>query len=34
MTTTVELGSANGTKPAAPVPDDGRVGAAEEELAR
>src|SRR5262245_33665900 len=34
MTSTVELGSVNGTKPAAPVADDGRVGAAEEELAR
>jgi putative transposase len=34
MTTTVEPGSANGTKSAAPVTDDGRVGAAEEELAR
>ena len=34
MTMTVEPGSANGTKPAAPVTDDGRVGAAEEELAR
>jgi len=34
MTSTVEPGSANGTKPAAPAADDGRVGAAEEELAR
>jgi putative transposase len=34
MTTTVEPGAANGTKPAAPVTDDGRVGGAEEELAR
>jgi putative transposase len=34
MTTTVEPGSANGTEPAALVADDGRVGAAEEELAR
>jgi putative transposase len=34
MTTTVEPGAANGTKPAAPVADDGRVDAAEEELAR
>jgi putative transposase len=34
MTTTVEPGNANGTKPTAPVADDGRVGAAEEELAR
>jgi putative transposase len=34
MTLTVEPGNANGTKPAAPVADDGRVGAAEEELAR
>ena len=33
MTSTVEPGSANGTKPAAPAADDGRVGAAEEELA-
>jgi hypothetical protein len=34
MTTTVEPGAANGTKPAAPVADDGRVDAAAEELAR
>src|SRR5690349_18640122 len=34
MTMTVEPGAAKGTKPAAPVTDDGRVGAAEEELAR
>jgi putative transposase len=34
MTTAVEPGSANGTMPAAPVADDGRVGAAEEDLAR
>src|SRR6516164_8573518 len=34
MTTTVEPGSANGARPAASAADDGRVGAAEEELAR
>ena len=34
MTTTVEPGAANGTKPAAPAADDGRVDAADEELAR
>jgi putative transposase len=34
MTMTVEPGSANGTRPAAPAAGDGRVGAAEEELAR
>src|SRR5215469_6970273 len=34
MTTTVEPGSADGTRLAAPAADDGRVGAAEEELAR
>src|ERR1700745_3309131 len=34
MTTTVETGSANGAGPGGPAGDDGRVGAAEEELAR
>jgi putative transposase len=34
MTTTVEPGNADGTWPAGPLADDGRVGAAEEELAR
>ena len=34
MTSTVEPGAANGTGPAAAAADDGRVGAAEEELAR
>jgi putative transposase len=34
MTSTVEPGAANGTKPVAPAADDGRVDAAEEELAR
>ncbi len=34
MTATVEPGNENGTRPGAPVADDGRVGAAEEELAR
>ena len=34
MTTTVEPGNANGTKPTGPVADDGRVDAADEELAR
>jgi transposase-like protein len=34
MTTTVEPGAVNGTKPTAPVADDGRVDAADEELAR
>jgi putative transposase len=34
MTTTVEPGSANGTGPGGPAADDGRVGVAEEELAR
>ncbi len=34
MTTTVEPGNTNGTRPAGPAADDGRVGAAEEELAR
>jgi putative transposase len=34
MTTTVEPGSANGARPGGPAGDDGRVGAAEEELAR
>src|SRR5215472_4356905 len=34
MTTTVEPGSSNGTKLGGPAGDDGRVGAAEEELAR
>jgi transposase-like protein len=34
MSTTVEPGGANGTGPVVPVADDGRVGAAEEELAR
>jgi putative transposase len=34
MTATVEPGSANGTRPGGPAGDDGRVGAAEEELAR
>jgi putative transposase len=34
MTATVEPGSANGTRPGGPVADDGRVDAADEELAR
>jgi transposase-like protein len=34
MSTTVGAGAANGTKPAVPVADDGRVDAADEELAR
>jgi len=34
MTATVEPGSANGTKPVGPVADDGRVDAADEQLAR
>jgi len=34
MTATVEPGNANGTRPGGPAGDDGRVGAAEEELAR
>src|SRR5262252_6233899 len=34
MTTTVEPGSVNGARPGGPAGDDGRVGAAEEELAR
>ena len=34
MTAAVEPGSANGTKPARPVANDGRVDAEEEELAR
>src|SRR5579871_891961 len=34
MTGTAGPGSANGTRPGGPVADDGRVGAAEEELAR
>ena len=34
MTMTVEPGSENGTRPGGPAGDDGRVGAAEEELAR
>src|ERR1700756_1970247 len=34
MTATVEPGSANGAGPGGPAADDGRVGAADEELAR
>jgi putative transposase len=34
MSTTVGAGAANGTKPAVPVADDGRVDVADEELAR
>ncbi len=34
MTSTVEPGVVNGTKPVAPAADDGRVSAADEELAR
>ena len=34
MSTTAGAGAANGTKPASPGADDGRVDAADEELAR